>query len=363
MKVGIVGYLFTRGLGYDVEAVRDALAGAPGVETSVFPVRDLYRVDRILRENGRLSPVRPAKGWDAPDVEHRLDLLDWVATLDAVVTLEVFLRGLTRAARERGVRTVHVPNLEWVSDREGFLEELASVDALVAKTHHTAAAFRGWGLGNVREIPWSIPLAPEPPRPAGDAVKFLHLCGVGSRLEAKNPEAVLTAFADCLGGRDDARLTVHAQLPFRKRKVPLYVRAWRAMDNVTLLEGERSREEVLGLFGAADAAVLPSRTEGFGLTHLEALTLGVPVVTTDAPPMNELVLDGENGLLVPGTVTGRHRHVDAVEVDRTALGSAMARLVDDRELLARLKAGTHAGLADRSAAFRSGIRSAVGAET
>ncbi|MBZ0297946.1 MAG: glycosyltransferase family 4 protein, partial [Anaerolineae bacterium] len=45
--------------------------------------------------------------------------------------------------------------------------------------------------------------------------------------------------------------------------------------------------------------VLPSYREGTPRTVLEAMAMGRPIITTDAPGCRETVRDGENGLLVP----------------------------------------------------------------
>lgn len=49
----------------------------------------------------------------------------------------------------------------------------------------------------------------------------------------------------------------------------------------------------------ASAVVLPSYREGVPKTLLEALSIGRPVITTDVPGCREVVLPGENGLLIP----------------------------------------------------------------
>lgn len=50
---------------------------------------------------------------------------------------------------------------------------------------------------------------------------------------------------------------------------------------------------------AADAYVQPSRLEGLANATMEAMAVGLPVITTDTCGQRELVRDGENGWLVP----------------------------------------------------------------
>jgi glycosyltransferase involved in cell wall biosynthesis len=51
------------------------------------------------------------------------------------------------------------------------------------------------------------------------------------------------------------------------------------------------------LFPHADVFLLPSLHESFGLTVLEAMAVGIPVVATDVGGPNEVVVDGECGFL------------------------------------------------------------------
>ncbi|MBV1874435.1 MAG: glycosyltransferase family 4 protein [Gammaproteobacteria bacterium] len=50
---------------------------------------------------------------------------------------------------------------------------------------------------------------------------------------------------------------------------------------------------------SASVYVLPSYREGTPRTVLEAMAMGRPIITTDAPGCKETVIDGENGFLVP----------------------------------------------------------------
>ena len=65
--------------------------------------------------------------------------------------------------------------------------------------------------------------------------------------------------------------------------------------------------------------VLPSYREGTPRTVLEAMAMGRPIITTDAPGCRETVIDGENGFLVPT------RSVDD-------LVAAMQKFIDDPAL-------------------------------
>lgn len=89
------------------------------------------------------------------------------------------------------------------------------------------------------------------------------------------------------------------------------------------------------LLAAADVAVLSSRFEGLPLVIMDAFALGVPVAATAGSGIPELVSDGDTGLLVP---VGDHE----------ALGAAIARIVGESGLRARLVAAGRVRVRDFS---------------
>jgi glycosyltransferase involved in cell wall biosynthesis len=58
-------------------------------------------------------------------------------------------------------------------------------------------------------------------------------------------------------------------------------------------------DDVRPALAACSVYVLPSYREGTPRTVLEAMAMGRPVITTDAPGCRETVKDGDNGFLVP----------------------------------------------------------------
>jgi glycosyltransferase involved in cell wall biosynthesis len=82
------------------------------------------------------------------------------------------------------------------------------------------------------------------------------------------------------------------------------------------------------VFAAGDVLVVPSvMRETYSILTREALSHGVPVITSDCLGPEEVVADGLNGMIVP---TG----------DPSALAEAMTRVVDDPGLLGELRRGT-----------------------
>jgi len=59
------------------------------------------------------------------------------------------------------------------------------------------------------------------------------------------------------------------------------------------------RSDAAEVLAALDVLLAPSRWEGFGLVFLEAMALGVPVISTQVSAIPEVVADGKTGWLVP----------------------------------------------------------------
>jgi glycosyltransferase involved in cell wall biosynthesis len=99
-------------------------------------------------------------------------------------------------------------------------------------------------------------------------------------------------------------------------------RAFGISDQVHLL-GARSPAEINRQLRSSDVFCLPTFAEGLPVALMEAMAVGVPVVTTYISGIPELVIDGWTGMVVPA---GR----------ADMLASAIERLCDDTELTAKI---------------------------
>ncbi len=89
-------------------------------------------------------------------------------------------------------------------------------------------------------------------------------------------------------------------------------------DNRLYFYGQLS--DVRPAIRACSVYVLPSYREGTPRTVLEAMAIGRPIITTDAPGCRETVVDAHNGFLVP---------IKSVE----ALASAMQKFIENPDLI------------------------------
>ncbi|MCF7807271.1 MAG: glycosyltransferase family 4 protein [Candidatus Marinimicrobia bacterium] len=87
-------------------------------------------------------------------------------------------------------------------------------------------------------------------------------------------------------------------------------------------------------------AIYPSKVEGYGLSLIEALSVGVPVVTTDASPMNEIVIDGQNGMCVSATLDDEESEYPIYSINVEALRETLINLMNSPTRLKEM--GTNA---------------------
>lgn len=161
-----------------------------------------------------------------------------------------------------------------------------------------------------------------------------HVLFVGRPGVRKGLSFLLQAVAALRDERPDVRLTVVGDGPQRAEAEAL-ARATGIEDRVQFT-GYQSSAQVAEWLSRADVFVLPSLAEGVPIVLMEAMAAGVPVVATNVGGTGELVVDGENGFLVPPTVTD-------------ALVSRIRQLLDDPRLRSRLgRAGRETVLRDFS---------------
>ncbi len=363
------------GLGRHVHALATRLAARghdvvvlcrheAGTDASTHPTTDSVvegvRVVRVAEDPPHLVFERDLVAWTLAmghamvRVAHRLlddwrpDVVhahDWLVTYPAVAIADelavplVATMHATEAGRHSGWLSQplnqQVHSVEWwLANRADALvtcstamraevAHLFDVSADLITVIHNGIQARAWRIGTAE-----VSAVRDAHSPAGTPLlvffgrleweKGVHdLVAALPRIRARQPGTRLVVAGK---GRQQEELMAVA----RKHRVR------RAVDFV----GHLSDRELRATLAAADAVVLPSRYEPFGIVALEAAAAGAPLVASAAGGLAEVVVDGRTGVsFPPGNVPALAEAVQTVLADpaaaRVRARAARSRLAVD----------------------------------
>ncbi len=120
--------------------------------------------------------------------------------------------------------------------------------------------------------------------------------GIVARLRMeKGHEILFRAMSEIIQAFPDIRLLVIGDGPDRSGFESLAETV--GIQHHICWTGEKSPDSVFHYYAIMDAAVVPSRFEGFGLTAAEAMAAGVPVIGSDIDGLQEVIENGLTGYL------------------------------------------------------------------
>jgi len=151
---------------------------------------------------------------------------------------------------------------------------------------------------------------------------------VGRLVGDKGINELVSAFKN-LASTIDSRLTTHDSRlllvgPFEPELDPLKPETLQEIDNNPSIIAVGFQEDVRPYLAISDALAFPSYREGFPNVVLQAGAMGLPSIVSDINGCNEIIEDGQNGLIIPPK-------------DSDALQQAMLKLNQDPDLYQELK--------------------------
>ncbi len=286
LNIGFISIWFERGQSYVTKMIRDAVAFRH--ETFVFARTGSVGDQSIVETSGSWA-VPNLTVWPRYDIPSET-IHRWIKDnhLDVVVFNEEYDWNLVKAVKQTGVKTMTY--LDYYKD--DWQTDMGLYDAVLCSTRRTynlvkdtcCAYYIGWGVDtDLFRLPDR-----EPP------YTFFHNAGwLGINYRKMTP-AVIAAFNALSKVHPGWSLFIHSQaaLDMLPPMVADIVKANpRIVYHVETLPAP-------GLYHMGKIMVFPTKLEGLGLPLFEGLSCGLPVITTNAPPMNEFIRHGYNGLLV-----------------------------------------------------------------
>lgn len=218
--------------------------------------------------------------------------------------INIFIEQLMPIWLSRRHLNIFIPNQEWV--RPETIELLTEIDFVFCKTKYAEKIFKS-KFPRVRYIGFSgvdkfIP----------SVKRYFDRClHVAGRSAQKGTKTLLDIWAV---HPEWPRLIVVSQNPSYQHAV--------LPENITLITHFVSPEEMRTLQNECGIHLCPSEAEGYGHYIAEALSCGAIVITTKAPPMDELVTP-DRGFLAPYSFTRCQSLGENFYVDRDGLEGAI----------------------------------------
>lgn len=331
LRVRLIGKSNGVGLSRDFDLLEAALRAA-GCEVS------LQRCERRERRRRRAITT-----WAAAKLR-RLPFMAargaaWVPLWDVNVMLEHVWPQFLHQAR----CNVLVPNPEWCDRRDrGFV---GAVDRLWTKSVMAEQLFRALGCATFHiGFDSEERLCPEVEREQ----KFLHLAG---RSPLKGTQRLLSLWQR------------HPEWPtltvIENDAMPDKSAAVGVCPNIQYRRGYVSDATLRRLQNAHRFHLCPSEAEGWGHYIAEAMSVRAVTLTTDAPPMNELV-QPERGVLIGTRPGAQHNLVRLACFDEAALEQAVGRCLSLRlEELEAIGSAARAWFLANKSAFAGRVAAAI----
>ena len=325
--------------GYEIVAV-----SSPGEELNELAEREGVRIISVPMER-RISPLKDIKSlWqmyrvmrhEKPDMVHSMTPKAGMVTMVAAKVARVPVRIHTFTGlvfpTSTGLKRRILMFTDWLTCAcaTHIIPEGEGVKADLLNNKITKKDIRVLGHGNIRGIDLEH-FKPEPHKAPTKESGFSFVF-IGRLVGDKGINELVDAFSRLNKEYPETRLVLVG--PEEEKIDPILPETAEEINRNQAIEAVGKQNDVRPFFALADALVFPSYREGFPNVVIEAGAMGLPSIVTDINGSREIIIDGENGIIVPSK-------------DAVALYQAMKHFVENPEDVKRMAANARPLIASR----------------
>jgi 1,2-diacylglycerol 3-alpha-glucosyltransferase len=288
LKIGFVTTWFERGQSYVTKTFRDVLADK--YETFIFArmgeIGTSYGIFKYQETKGFWA-VKHLTTYHDYHIPHDV-ILKWLNDneIDIVFFNEEYDWHLVDFCKKLGKKVVTYLDFY----KHDWKSKLSIYDVVFCSTKRIFNLIKD--MVNVYYVGWGINTDLFKPTEAENKYTFFHNAGWFGGNYRKNTPAVIYAFNE-ISKDKDYTLLIHTQLGIKFLPAEIA----NIIINNRNITFHVETIPAPGLYHRGNIYIYPSKLDGLGLSLIEALSCGLPAITTDEPPMNEFVKDNYNGLL------------------------------------------------------------------
>ena len=306
-KIGIFTVDAPQGLG-TLAKVFSKVFDSCEIQTHIFafaPYKEGLKLDSYWEDSSAGKNNRVYHSGKKREQVSLSDLIDFVdkTEIQAIIFPEIcweenWKRILELKQKRNGLKIIGVPMLETVLRQEiGLLNEL---DLTLFPTLESEKILGNYGVSNGKYIGFTAPFenseniqeCDKNLRTDNRTIKFLHLAGHNPSVR-KQTGTVISEFMSALKLRQDIHLTIVLQHSDRE------IDAIPIPQGIEIIRENLTDSQIRDLYLKHDVSIQISSHEGLGIGFFESIALGIPVVTLNHSPHNEVIVNEESGWNLP----------------------------------------------------------------
>ena len=267
------------------------------------------------------------------------DIRNIIQKNDIFFCFERFPRNYIQAISENCSNLYLMINYEYFEKSE--LKFYKLFQKIFCKSKIAYESCQSLGLKSLKYMQWILydfPILSESKSITDDKIQVLFNGGTGGYKDRRNFGAVTELIKNY--NDNDVYFTIKFTENIRRWSKAILSKNWKYLKNdsrVTIIKENMSRAEYIKFLKGFDLNLAPSKYEGFGLTLLEAMYMRIPTITTDASPMNEIIVDNFSGRCVKAFRIGQRRSQPIYDVYPDLFLQAFVEIVKNPDKLMKMK--------------------------